>query len=284
MLSGNINSNEVSNTGNREAFIEHIKREGVRLTSLYGLSPIGSGSPKQVAFAEDVRTKFLIDFEKRSLSLSDADRESISREWLSHLDARFWLDNKDRAKQFFKGNGGAVFVQSAIPVSAPAPVQMAAPVQAAAPASLPGFSFVVFDCSDGEILRVSFSAGCDVSEILKQFKFTPLNPFEWVYMLSSDSVNRPRLIEDVTREIIHKGFPFKQIPFAPPEKPHDGYLRMVDGKLCIDCMSTAVFRAFSHIGYQRVFLDKADKEQIKDLLKQYDVSVSADVSGFGGEK
>lgn len=276
MLENNINMNEVPIDRNRAAFIEHIKREGIRLTSIYGLDPISSGSPKQNAFAEDIRTKFLIDFEKKSASLSESDKEAVKQEWLSHLDARFWLDNKEKAKRFFKE--AAVFVQK--PISA-APA--AAPVKVEAPGALPGFAFVIFDCSKNDILKISFSAGCNVTDILQQFNFTPVSPFEWVYMVSVESVNRSRIIEEVTREIISKGFPFKRIPYVPPEAPHDGYLRVVDGKLCIDCGNMAVFRAFSHIGYQRVYLDKARKEQIQDLLKQYDVLVMPEVTGFEGK-
>ena len=49
-------------------------------------------------------------------------------------------------------------------------------------------------------------------------------------------------------------------------------------------MTTATCRAFSHIGARRIYLGNADKEKLKEAIKQYDVKIEDGVTGFEDEK
>lgn len=278
-FSDNVNTGAFQMKSN-EQYAEHIKREGIRLSLKFNLPPLSGSSDKQIGFGEDSRTKFVLKFEKMQQSLSSAVLADIQQNWLSHTDARFWIDNKNAYKTYF------VKALEQIPLPGVS-------VPSVAVADLPSHSgiisyqklpdMVIIDDSNDEKVTVTFPANMDLSGLLNSAGFCKVSDSEYFLKSGYADVERTGVVERLLVRIPQMEYPLKYIKHTAPTRPHDGYLFVDDsGKLAVKCMTAAVYRAASHIGYQVVYLDSADKSALKEFLKAYDVDVPESVKALSG--
>lgn len=270
IINDNVN-NGASQLRSNEQYAEHIKKESIRLSLKFNLPPLSGSSDKQISFGEDSRAKFLIKYEKFQQSLSPAILADIRQNWLSHTDSRFWIDNKNAYKTYFVKS----LEQTSLPVSSAVPAMPAniPPVLNIVPFQKLPDMVIVDDSQDDKIL-VTFPENMDLSGLLLSFGFSKVSDSEYCLMSGYADVERNGISERLLVKIPQLGYPLKYLKHIESPKPHDGYLFVDDsGRLAIRCMTSAVYRAASHIGYQIVYLDNADKSALKDFLSAYDVDV-----------
>lgn len=263
-------NNGASHLRSNEQYAEHIRREGVRLSQKFSLPPLSGSSDKQIGFGEDSRTKFLLKFEKMQQSLSPDILADIQQNWLSHTDSRFWIDNKNAYKTYFVK---ALEQTPLLGVSVPS-------IAADLPSNSGIVSYqrlpdmVIIDDSADDRITVTFPSNMDLSGFLLSVGFSKVSDSEYVFMSGYSDVERVGISERLLVKIPQNGYPMKYLKHVEPEKPHDGYLFVDDsGKMAVKCMTAAVYRAASHIGYQIVYLDKADKSALRNFLRAYDIDV-----------
>lgn len=273
-------NNGASQMRSNEQYAEHIKREGVRLSQKFNLPPLSGSSDKQIGFGEDSRTKFLLKFEKMQQSLSAAVIADIQQNWLSHTDSRFWIDNKGAYKSYFV----RALEQAPLPG-----VSVSSGVVADLPSNSGIVSYqklpdmVIIDDSADDRITVTFPLSMDLSGFLLSVGFTRVSDSEYVFMSGYSDVERVGISERLLVKIPQNGYPMKYLKHVEQEKPHDGYLFVDEsGRMAVKCMTAAVYRAASHIGYQIVYLDKADKSALRDFLRAYDIGVPDSLKGVSG--
>lgn len=275
-----INNGTSQMMRSNEQYAEHIKKEGVRLFQKFNLPPLSGSSEKQIGFGEDSRTKFLLKFEKMQQMLSPAVIDDIQQNWLPHVDSRYWIDNKNAYKTYF--------VQCLEQTSLSAVTPKAPSVENAQPAlrimhyqNVP--DMVIIDDSDDDKVSVTFPDTMNLSGLLSNSGFDKVSECEYALKSGYADVQRIGIVERLLVRISQLEYPLKYLKHVEPAKPHDGYLFVDDaGKLAIKCMTTAVYRAASHLGYQIVYLDAADKSALKDFLKAYDIDVPESLKSLRG--
>ena len=238
---------------------QKLAQQNILLCDKYSIPAITEGSPKQIPWATDLRAKFLIEFDKIQSSLDESLRQEILQNWLSHIDARHWIDNKKITFKMYLAMHGS---QAKLPEN-----------------TLPIRSTIEIDTRDSNQVTVHTIDG-SLDAVLSASGFTTESENTWIRQIAQTDVERTGLVESLSMQILQMGKAMKILSNPAPMPYHDAQLIVRDGKLCVICNTEATYRAFSHIGSRLIFLDGADKDKLKSTISMYDVGISSEAEGF----
>ncbi len=237
---------------------QKLAQQNILLCDKYGIPSITNGSPKQIPWATDLRAKFLIDFDSVQSTLDESIKQEILQ-WLSHTDARHWIDNKKITFKMFLAMHGS---QARLTEN-----------------TLPIHSTIEIDTRDSSKVTVH-TTDKELDGILSGFGFTAYAENVWIRQIAQNDVERTGLVETLSMQILQMGKAMKILSNPAPLPYHDAQIMVHDGKLCVICNTEATYRAFSHLGSRLIYLDGADKEKLKSTISMYDVGITKDAEDF----
>lgn len=259
-----IDKSVISNKSSRMAqYREHLDKMLILLTDKYQLPEI-SGAPKQIAWAKDIRIKFVEQLDKQISSVPSSIISTVKSQILSQTESRWWIDRKDMSFEEHLIYAKTVCSISDFQENKLSPKQP---------------NITIVDCQADDC--VSVHCPVSASPILQKYDFVEKSGV-WVREVCYTDVAREGVVNALCLALLQAGHTAKVLPHAEPEVIHDGTLRFVDGRLCVIARSEVVFKAASRIGQRQVFLDGCDKSTIMTFVQNYDVDVSEDVrEAFG---
>ena len=242
---------------NKEAYREYLDKLAAVLETKYHL-PALVGSPKQIEFAKDIRIKFLDRFDREKEKLSADERERIESEIVTKTMSRWWIDNKDAsAKELLSGQNK----------------QLTA-----------GDGVVMIDTRNPETVRITGPKPFELAGILNEKEFT-LHDGIWIRRIAKNDAGRTPVVESIAVALLAKGFTAKILAAEEEQRETgDGTLRIIAGKLCLETAKEHIYKAAVRIGRRRVWLDAADKAEIRKLVKDYDVTVTKEAQKVLGDE
>ena len=238
---------------------EHLDKMSILLEDKYDLPEI-SGAVKQIAWAKDIRTKFVESLDKQRNNISRDTLDAVRTHIFGETSARWWIDRKDVSFEehilYAKTLGKVVEHRESKPVRSDA-----SPI-------------VVIDCTDSD--KVVVSNTCPAAPaVLERFGFHR-DGSVWIRDVSISANERAGLVDSLCLSLLQNGCAARVVVPPVPAPVYDGVLTVVNGRLCVEARTEAVYKAASRFGCRRVYVDKNRLDELAVFLKNYDVFVSDD--------
>ena len=257
---------------NFRRYREYLDKQIILLTEKYHLPDI-NGAEKQIPWANDVRIKFVIQFDKHFAELPGDVCAAVQKTVLAQTSARWWIDHKDASYDEMLRLASVLgsISQQVIPGC-----ESAAPVQSK-PAVLkaPVVDMVIIDTQDVDKITVQYSRPEKLSEVLtpREFVFDSGSGV-WVKTIEQTDNARTGVVESICLSFLSRGYAARVI--APPEPPvkHDGYLECINGRLCVVANTEPVYKAAARLGSRLIWFEGVDVSDIRGFVKAYDIEVS----------
>lgn len=234
----------------------------------YNLPEI-DGSPKQQAWAQDVRTKFIDQFEKQETKFSPEIISGIHKHILIQTSAKWWIDKKEVSL-----DDQILYVKTLCEIQQKQQQQQQ-PTPTTTVDSRKDENVIVIDCQNKDKITIT-SNKKDAEYIFKHYEFTTTGDNTWEKSCSIDDNERNGIVDGLCLTLLKGEFTTKVLPYKPPEKPHDGKIFVHNGKLCVETRTEAVYKAASRLGRRYVYLDLDNKNEILSFIQNYDVVVTND--------
>lgn len=238
---------------------EHLDRQIILLGDKYDLPKL-SGADKQIAWATDIRIRFVESLDKNRNSLSEPVFCAVRSQILTQTESRWWIDRREQAYEDMLSFANTVsLVDSSGDV-------------------LPRYekpSDVVFINAESELIVVSYFEPAAISAIMLRHSFT-LTDGRWMRSIEMADVSRQGVIDALCLSLLAGGFTAKVANPPKPEPVRDGVLRIVDGRLCVEAKTEAVYKAASRLGKRLIWLDGVDKSEIQKFVSLYDIGITDD--------
>ena len=244
---------------------EHLDKMSILLGDKYNLPEI-SGAIKQIAWAKDIRTKFAEALDRQREHLNPDTLLAVQNYIFCETSARWWIDRKDVSFEehliYAKTLGKVAENEVGKPVLSKSEV-------------------IVIDSSQSDKIVVSFVPS-SAFPILQSRGFSPSVSGEWVNEISVSDNARCGVVDSLCLSLLQSGYAARVI--SPPAPPvlHDGKLLVVNGRLCVEAKTEAVYKAAARIGVRFVCVDGANRDDLRQFLDNYDVEVSESARGVVG--
>lgn len=251
---------------------DHLNKMAILLGDKYNL-PLLSGAVKQVAWAQDIRTKFAEALDRQRQNLTPETMEAVNRYIFGETSARWWIDRKDVS---FEEH--LIYAKTLGRVSENRP--------AAAPAVAPSVpvpvGVVTIDCANTERVMVC-GVPAAAAGILSRFGFSESGA-EWKRDISVSDNSRSGVVDGLCLALLQAGYTARIVSAPPAPVIRDGLLTVVSGRLCVEARTEPVYKAAARLGCRRVFVDSAKRSELSAFLQNYDIEVSPEAREvLGGE-
>ena len=236
---------------------EHLDRQIILLGDKYNLPKL-SGADKQVAWAADIRIRFVESLDKNRSSLSEGVFNAVCSQILTQTESRWWIDRREQSYENLLSFAHTV---SLIDSSGD---------------TLPKYEKapdVVFINAEQECIVVSYIEPAEIASIMLRHSFV-LTDCRWVRDIAFDDPVRQSAIDALCLALLAGGFTAKVAHPQKPEPVRDGVLQIVAGRLCVEAKTEAVYKAASRLGKRVVWLDGVDKSEIQKFVSSYDIGIS----------
>lgn len=240
---------------------EHLNKQIILLSDKYNLSPL-SGAEKQIAWATDIRIRFVEALDKHRGELSDSAFRSVTNQILSQTESRWWIDHRDQSFDEYLSFAKTI---SLVDDSGDVLPRYEKP------------SDVVFIDAERERIEVSYYKPETISEILQRHSFV-MDGNKWIREIPLDDSTRQGVIDSLCLTLLSGGFTARVQHPPKPEPIRDGLIKIVDGRLCVEARTEAVYKAASRLGKRVVWLDGVDRSEIQKFVSSYDIGISDDAS------
>lgn len=239
-------------------FIEEQKKDYI-FSQKYNL-PNFDGSVKQCEFAVGMRVKFITEFEKETNLSEEITNDIYNRVFQIHNAGAFLNEfAQDGKKNPFKH----YLLKYAEKSKQTHIISEKQPVKSN-----------VFLISTYDTKKVTIrTSDASVDNFLKENEFTQTGDFYWEKLIDIDSVNRQQIINSMIFGLIDMGKTIRLEKDDPMPKPkyHDAVISKINGKLKVICNSQNTYNAFSRIGAREIDITNTDTNEIKTILKKFDV-------------
>ncbi|MDD3972636.1 MAG: hypothetical protein PHC31_12090 [Clostridia bacterium] len=252
---------EVNNSIKLTQYREYLDKQIILLTDRYQL-PIIAGVGKQVQYAIDIRIKLITLFDKHKLEIEDEVVRDIFAKIFSHTESRWWIDHKSMTYETMLKS-----VKSSMSCNEN---------------NLIIHNKIVINTESDDYIFINYSNDEQISLILERYKFSFYDGV-WKYNLSINDAQRVGVIESLSLSLLQKGYIIQIVAKDPPKIIHDGYVCIINNKLCGIARTEPIYRAFSNIGMRRVWIDDKDIPSLRDIFEKYDVEYGEDVIEYMGK-
>lgn len=249
-----------SNSSKTEKFRkyrEHLDQQIILLGDKYNLPKL-SGAEKQVAWAADIRIRFVEYFDKNKDALPDTASHCVETLIFTQTESRWWIDRRDQSYEDILSFATTVSLVNK------------------QEGKLPGYqkkNNVVFINAENERIFVSYFEPENISSIMMRHSFE-LEDKNWVREIPLKDVTRQGILDSICLALLSAGFAAKIQHPPKPEAIHDGILKIINGKLCLETRTEAVYKAASRVGKRHIWFDGVDKSEIQKLISAYDIGIS----------
>lgn len=225
------------------------------------------GSPKQQAWAQDVRTKFLERLETKETTFSPEIIAGVREHILTQTSAKWWIDKKEVSL-----DEQIAYVKTLCKIQQKQHQQL---TQTTTEKPRKNESVIVIDCQNKDKITITCHKK-DAEYILKQYEFTTDDNNTWERNCSIEDNERNGIVDGLCLTLLKGEFTTKVLPYKPPEKPHDGKIFIHNGRLCVETRTEAVYKAASRLGRRYIYLDLDNKNEILSFIQNYDVTITND--------
>jgi len=246
---------EVNKSIKLSQYREYLDKQIILFTDKYQLPTI-TGVGKQVQYAIDIRIKLIAAFDKHILDINEKVVKEIFAKIFSHTESRWWIDHKSMTYETMLKN-----VNLSISSNNNNYVES---------------NKIIINTESEDSIIIKYPKDDKISLILERYNFSYYEN-SWRYDISINDTKRVGIIESLSLSLLQKGYTIQIIAKTPPKIIHDGYIDIINNKLCAIVRTESVYRAFSNIGMRRIWIDDKDITTVKDILKKYDVECSDDV-------
>lgn len=239
---------------------EHLDQQIILLGDKYNLPKL-SGADKQIAWATDIRIRFVESLDKHRSTMPEQAVNSVRAQILSQTESRWWIDRREQSYEDMLS-----FAQTVSLVDVSGNV-------------LPRYekqTDVVFINAEAEQIVVSYFEPETISAIMLRYQFA-LSDGKWLREIPLNDSTRQGTLDALCLALLSSGFTARVTHPPKPEPVRDGFLRVVDGRLCVEAKTEAVYKAASRLGKRLVWLDGVEKSEIQKFISTYDIGVSDDV-------
>lgn len=237
---------------------EHLNKMAILLGDKYNL-PLLSGAVKQVAWAQDIRTKFAETLDRQRQNLTPETMEAVNRYIFGETSARWWIDRKDVSFEehliYAKTLGRVSESRPAAVPSVPVPAGV-----------------VTIDCANTERVIVCGVAAA-AAGILSRFGFSESGT-EWKRDIAVSDNSRSGVVDGLCLALLQAGYTARIVSAPPAPVIRDGLLTVVSGRLCVEARTDPVYKAAGRLGCRQVFVDLAKRSELSAFLQNYDIEVS----------
>lgn len=254
-----------SNNFDIQQYRQHLDAKASVFNTKYNLPNI-EGSPKQVTWAQDVRTKFLEQVERQEKDISPEIMSGIYTHILNQTSAKWWIDKKNVSLK-----DQIIYVQTLTNIENN---QTKLP-EPNSPPSMPRDNAILIDCQNKDKITIK-NGKKDAEYIFREYHFVAKDDGTWERECSIENNERNGIIDGLCLTLLRGEFTTKVLPYKPPESPHDGKIFVKNGKLCVEARTEAVYKAASRLGCRYIYLDLANKNDILSFIQNYDVAVTND--------
>ena len=247
---------------------KHLDQLNAALKEKYSLPDI-IGAEKQIAWATDIRTKFLDAFDRQRREIDPAIVNAVLSGILPQTESRWWIDHKDLSCAEY-----LIIAKTMAHIITNEPVQ-----------EIRGISddIITVDDSDPEKIFVSCAASIIPKNIMKQYGFVPDGSGTWVRQMLVEDNARVGVVESLCLTLLQNGFKMQILTPRKPSAPHDGEIKLINGELCIEASTEEIYRAAAHIGKRIIWLEGCAPKDIQTLIDSYDIVCSPEAAAFLGD-
>lgn len=241
---------------------DYLDKQIILLTDKYQL-PIISGVGNQVQYAIDIRIKLIVMFDKHRSEIDDKIVKDIFTNIFSHTESRWWIDHKSMTYESMLKS-----------VKYPVPCNDKNHII---------YDKIIINTESDDYIFINYPKDDHISLILMRYEFSFCEGL-WKYNISINHARRVGVIESLSLSLLQKGYIIQIVAKDPPKIIHDGYVCIINNKLCGIARTEPVYRAFSNIGMRRVWIDDEDIASLKDIFGKYDVECGDDAIKYMGER
>lgn len=292
------NNGETEKEKRLREYRSRLDRLIATLTVKYNLPPL-TGAAKQIPWANDIRIKFIDTFDKKINTLTPEEIHAVYTHILPQNTSRWWIDRKDAAHTeliIYAKTINSITAQTQIQtpqtlqaqpyrqIQTPQTLQ-AQPYQQIqtnpalpekyTPAEPPAQNtaeqnLITIDTRDSKTIKIHTQNPETIRSIMEQNGFHKEENIWTKHQPKTDEKRTP-MIETICLTLLAEGHIAKVLTAPTPEPPHEGCIKLIDGKLCIDTKTTHLWKAASQIGTKRIWLETARKEEIQTLIRNFDI-------------